>query len=58
MNSLSDGLFLRTDTNEVDAALLQLCSSQLKLLQLYTDIQLLHSAADTDACSDNVSEQR
>uniref|UniRef100_A0A8C2XCZ3 RAB3 GTPase activating protein subunit 2 (non-catalytic) n=1 Tax=Cyclopterus lumpus TaxID=8103 RepID=A0A8C2XCZ3_CYCLU len=33
---------------EVDEALLQLCSSQLKLLQLYTDIQNLHSGADRE----------
>ncbi|XP_029316104.1 rab3 GTPase-activating protein non-catalytic subunit isoform X3 [Cottoperca gobio] len=41
------------DPEEVDPALLQLCSSQLKLLQLYTDIQHLHSAADMEACSKN-----
>ncbi|XP_039993735.1 rab3 GTPase-activating protein non-catalytic subunit isoform X1 [Xiphias gladius] len=41
------------DPEEVDTALLQLCSSQLKLLQLYTDIQQLHSAADIEACSEN-----
>ncbi|XP_054470237.1 rab3 GTPase-activating protein non-catalytic subunit isoform X1 [Anoplopoma fimbria] len=41
------------DPEEVDAALLQLCSSQLKLLQLYTDIQKLHSGADNEACSEN-----
>ncbi|XP_078145700.1 rab3 GTPase-activating protein non-catalytic subunit isoform X1 [Centroberyx gerrardi] len=40
------------DPEAVDEALLQLCSSQLKLLQLYTDIQQLHSAAHTDACSE------
>nr|XP_033498150.1 rab3 GTPase-activating protein non-catalytic subunit isoform X2 [Epinephelus lanceolatus] len=43
------------DPEAVDAALLQLCSSQLKLLQLYTDIQNLHSAADIEACSKNDS---
>ncbi|XP_070776187.1 rab3 GTPase-activating protein non-catalytic subunit [Enoplosus armatus] len=43
------------DPEEVDTALLQLCSTQLKLLQLYTDIQQLHSAADTEACSQNDS---
>ncbi|XP_070983894.1 rab3 GTPase-activating protein non-catalytic subunit-like [Oncorhynchus clarkii lewisi] len=39
------------DPEAVDEALLQLCSSQLKLLQLYTDIQQLHSTveASTDA---------
>uniref|UniRef100_A0A4W6CGE5 RAB3 GTPase activating protein subunit 2 (non-catalytic) n=1 Tax=Lates calcarifer TaxID=8187 RepID=A0A4W6CGE5_LATCA len=36
------------DPEEVDTDLLQLCSSQLKLLQLYTDIQQLHSAAGTE----------
>uniref|UniRef100_A0A7N6BYD9 RAB3 GTPase activating protein subunit 2 (non-catalytic) n=1 Tax=Anabas testudineus TaxID=64144 RepID=A0A7N6BYD9_ANATE len=41
------------DPNEVDAVLGQLCSSQLKLLQLYTDIQQLHSTADREACSEN-----
>ncbi|XP_047200713.1 rab3 GTPase-activating protein non-catalytic subunit isoform X2 [Girardinichthys multiradiatus] len=44
-----------TDTNEVEASLLQLCSSHLKLLQLYTDIQQLQSAANTEACSENDS---
>ncbi|KAG8013501.1 Rab3 GTPase-activating protein non-catalytic subunit [Nibea albiflora] len=41
------------DPEEVDTPLLELCSSQLKLLQLYTDIQHLHSAADTEASSTN-----
>ncbi|XP_029982062.1 rab3 GTPase-activating protein non-catalytic subunit isoform X2 [Sphaeramia orbicularis] len=40
------------DPEEVDPALLQLCSSQLKLLQLYSDIQQLHSAADAEPSSD------
>lgn len=40
------------DPEEVDPALLQLCSSQLKLLQLYSDIQQLHSAADAQSSSD------
>uniref|UniRef100_A0A667Y7Q3 RAB3 GTPase activating protein subunit 2 (non-catalytic) n=1 Tax=Myripristis murdjan TaxID=586833 RepID=A0A667Y7Q3_9TELE len=44
------------DPEAVDEALLQLCSSQLKLLQLYTDIQQLHSAADTDTSSEAVKE--
>lgn len=49
------GLYLFiTDPEEVDAALLQLCSSQLKLLQLYTDIQELHSGGDRDACPEDV----
>ncbi|XP_030574054.1 rab3 GTPase-activating protein non-catalytic subunit isoform X2 [Archocentrus centrarchus] len=43
------------DPEEVDAALLQLCSSQLKLLQLYTDIQQLHSAADVEPSAENDS---
>ncbi|XP_039642332.1 rab3 GTPase-activating protein non-catalytic subunit isoform X2 [Perca fluviatilis] len=43
------------DPEAVDIELLQLCSSQLKLLQLYTDIQHLHSAADLEACSKNDS---
>ncbi|XP_028421635.1 rab3 GTPase-activating protein non-catalytic subunit isoform X2 [Perca flavescens] len=43
------------DPEAVDIELLQLCSSQLKLLQLYTDIQHLHSAADIEACSKNDS---
>ncbi|CAB1335014.1 unnamed protein product [Coregonus sp. 'balchen'] len=34
------------DPEAVDEALLQLCSSQLKLLQLYTDIQQLHSTVE------------
>uniref|UniRef100_A0A8C4H9Q9 RAB3 GTPase activating protein subunit 2 (non-catalytic) n=1 Tax=Dicentrarchus labrax TaxID=13489 RepID=A0A8C4H9Q9_DICLA len=41
--------FCITDPEEVDTALLQLCSSQLKMLQLYSDIQQLHSAADIEA---------
>uniref|UniRef100_A0A8C9ZGG8 RAB3 GTPase activating protein subunit 2 (non-catalytic) n=1 Tax=Sander lucioperca TaxID=283035 RepID=A0A8C9ZGG8_SANLU len=36
------------DPEAVDIELLQLCSSQLKLLQLYTDIQQLHSTADIE----------
>ncbi|XP_072546112.1 rab3 GTPase-activating protein non-catalytic subunit isoform X2 [Salminus brasiliensis] len=31
------------DPEAVDESLLQLCSSQLRLLQLYSDVQLLHS---------------
>ncbi|KAM7403977.1 hypothetical protein PAMA_004407 [Pampus argenteus] len=42
------------DPEEVDTVLVQLCSSQLKLLQLYTDMQHLHSAADTEACSETL----
>ncbi|XP_055361414.1 rab3 GTPase-activating protein non-catalytic subunit isoform X4 [Betta splendens] len=43
------------DSNEVDTTLLQLCCSQLKLLQVYTDIQQLHSGADIESCSENDS---
>ncbi|XP_078133227.1 rab3 GTPase-activating protein non-catalytic subunit isoform X2 [Sander vitreus] len=43
------------DPEAVDIELLQLCSSQLKLLQLYADIQHLHSAADIETCSKNDS---
>uniref|UniRef100_A0A4W4GYG6 RAB3 GTPase activating protein subunit 2 (non-catalytic) n=1 Tax=Electrophorus electricus TaxID=8005 RepID=A0A4W4GYG6_ELEEL len=39
----------------VDELLLQLCSSQLKLLQLYTDVQLLHSPDNSPTDSDSVS---
>uniref|UniRef100_A0A8C7SHB3 RAB3 GTPase activating protein subunit 2 (non-catalytic) n=1 Tax=Oncorhynchus mykiss TaxID=8022 RepID=A0A8C7SHB3_ONCMY len=37
---------LLANPEAVDEALLQLCSSQLKLLQLYTDIQQLHSTVE------------
>lgn len=40
------------DPEGVGSVLVQLCSSQLKLLQLYTDIQNLHSAVDTEASSE------
>uniref|UniRef100_A0A7N8Y7C6 RAB3 GTPase activating protein subunit 2 (non-catalytic) n=1 Tax=Mastacembelus armatus TaxID=205130 RepID=A0A7N8Y7C6_9TELE len=43
------------DPEEVDTALLQLCSSQLKMLQLYSDIQQLHSAAEIEADLENVT---
>ncbi|CAN9502010.1 unnamed protein product [Ophioblennius macclurei] len=43
------------DPNEVDSALLQLCSSQLKLLQLYSDVQQLHSDAETQDEPENDS---
>uniref|UniRef100_A0A4W5RCI0 RAB3 GTPase activating protein subunit 2 (non-catalytic) n=1 Tax=Hucho hucho TaxID=62062 RepID=A0A4W5RCI0_9TELE len=36
------------DPEAVDEVLFQLCSSQLKLLQLYTDIQQLHSTGETE----------
>uniref|UniRef100_A0A665UXX6 RAB3 GTPase activating protein subunit 2 (non-catalytic) n=1 Tax=Echeneis naucrates TaxID=173247 RepID=A0A665UXX6_ECHNA len=42
------------DPEEVDPALFQLCSSQLKLLQLYTDVQQLQSTSDTEVYSENV----
>ncbi|XP_016517570.1 rab3 GTPase-activating protein non-catalytic subunit-like isoform X3 [Poecilia formosa] len=51
-SALHDAL-KQQDADEVEASLLQLCSSQLKLLQLYSDIQQLQSAADTEACSGN-----
>ncbi|KAM4542363.1 rab3 GTPase-activating protein non-catalytic subunit isoform 2-T2 [Odontesthes bonariensis] len=41
--------------DELDASLLQLCSSQLKLLQLYTDMQQLQFAADPEISSENDS---
>ncbi|XP_008397864.1 rab3 GTPase-activating protein non-catalytic subunit isoform X1 [Poecilia reticulata] len=53
-SALHDAL-KQQDADEVEASLLQLCSSQLKLLQLYSDIQQLQSAADTEACSGNDS---
>ncbi|KAM3595515.1 uncharacterized protein V6R79_024591 [Siganus canaliculatus] len=43
------------DPDDVETVLHQLCSTQLRLLQLYTDIQNLHSAADTEASSTNES---
>ncbi|XP_058470844.1 rab3 GTPase-activating protein non-catalytic subunit isoform X2 [Solea solea] len=52
--SLYDNL-KQHDPEEVGTELLQLCSSQMKLLQLYSDIQQLHSAADTEDCSGNDS---
>uniref|UniRef100_A0AAX7U5Q2 RAB3 GTPase activating protein subunit 2 (non-catalytic) n=1 Tax=Astatotilapia calliptera TaxID=8154 RepID=A0AAX7U5Q2_ASTCA len=50
-----DDTLKRQEPGEVDAELLQLCSSQLKLLQLYTDIQQLHSAADVEETAENDS---
>lgn len=41
------------DPEEVDAGLLQFCSCQLKLLQLYMDMQQLHSAPDGTSFSSN-----
>ncbi|XP_078796486.1 rab3 GTPase-activating protein non-catalytic subunit isoform X2 [Oryzias latipes] len=40
---------------EVDVSLLQLCSSQLKLLQLYTNIQQLQAAARSEPALGHVS---
>ncbi|KAM8914619.1 rab3 GTPase-activating protein non-catalytic subunit isoform 2-T2 [Spinachia spinachia] len=54
ISALNDTL-KRQDPEEVDTALLQLCSSQLKLLQLYTNIQELHSGADREAFTENDS---
>ncbi|XP_054651379.1 rab3 GTPase-activating protein non-catalytic subunit isoform X2 [Dunckerocampus dactyliophorus] len=38
------------DPQQVDPVLLQQCSSQLKLLQLYSDIQHVHAAVHTECC--------
>ncbi|KAL2099030.1 hypothetical protein ACEWY4_005510 [Coilia grayii] len=38
------------DPEAVDESLLQLCSSQLKLLDLYTHIQLLHTQPNDEEC--------
>ncbi|XP_063039869.1 rab3 GTPase-activating protein non-catalytic subunit [Engraulis encrasicolus] len=38
------------DPEAVDESLLQLCSSQLKLLDLYTHIQLLHTEPNQEEC--------
>ncbi|XP_076848214.1 LOW QUALITY PROTEIN: rab3 GTPase-activating protein non-catalytic subunit [Brachyhypopomus gauderio] len=43
------------DPEAVDESLLQLCSSQLKLLQLYTDVQLLHSPDTSPTDPDTLS---
>lgn len=45
------------DPEAVDEVLFQMCSSQLKLLQLYTDIQQLHCTreATTDSHTEPVS---
>lgn len=48
------GVLFITDLEGMDTVLVELCSSQLKLLQLYTDIQQLHSTTDTQACSEAV----
>lgn len=41
------------DPEEVDAGVLQFCSCQLKLLQLYMDMEQLHSAPDGTSFSSN-----
>lgn len=46
------------DPEEVDAGVLQFCSSQLKLLQLYMDIQQLHSAPDAEARGTSLSSNQ
>ncbi|KAJ8274972.1 hypothetical protein COCON_G00095970 [Conger conger] len=47
------------DPEAVEESLLQLCSSQLKLLQLYTDIQALHSAStDTNMAPPSSIDER
>ncbi|XP_036006973.1 rab3 GTPase-activating protein non-catalytic subunit isoform X2 [Fundulus heteroclitus] len=51
-SALHDAL-QQQDAEEVEASLLQLCSSRLKLLQLYADIQQLRSDANTEGCSGN-----
>uniref|UniRef100_A0A8B9HL98 RAB3 GTPase activating protein subunit 2 (non-catalytic) n=1 Tax=Astyanax mexicanus TaxID=7994 RepID=A0A8B9HL98_ASTMX len=43
------------DPEAVDDTLLQLCSSQLKLLQLYSDVQLLHSPDTSPSETEPVS---
>nr|XP_046268193.1 rab3 GTPase-activating protein non-catalytic subunit isoform X2 [Scatophagus argus] len=52
--ALNDSL-KQQDPEEVDTPLLHFCSSQLKLLQLYKDIQHLHSAANIETHSENDS---
>ncbi|XP_062295888.1 rab3 GTPase-activating protein non-catalytic subunit isoform X3 [Scomber scombrus] len=50
-SALNDTL-KQQDPEGLDSVLVELCSSQLKLLQLYNDIQQLHSATDTQTCSE------
>uniref|UniRef100_A0A665UW43 RAB3 GTPase activating protein subunit 2 (non-catalytic) n=1 Tax=Echeneis naucrates TaxID=173247 RepID=A0A665UW43_ECHNA len=45
------------DPEEVDPALFQLCSSQLKLLQLYTDVQQLQSTSDTEDSMESLRDE-
>ena len=44
-----------SDPEAVDETLLQLCSSQLKLLQLYTDIQQLYAIGGSTTHTELVS---
>uniref|UniRef100_A0A8C1R1M1 RAB3 GTPase activating protein subunit 2 (non-catalytic) n=1 Tax=Cyprinus carpio TaxID=7962 RepID=A0A8C1R1M1_CYPCA len=46
------------DPEAVDESLLQFCSSQLKLLQLYTDVQLLHTPDTSPTEPEQVFLQR
>uniref|UniRef100_A0AAR2JAU7 RAB3 GTPase activating protein subunit 2 (non-catalytic) n=1 Tax=Pygocentrus nattereri TaxID=42514 RepID=A0AAR2JAU7_PYGNA len=43
------------DPEAVDESLLQLCSSQLRLLQLYTDVQLLHTPDSSPTETESLS---
>lgn len=43
------------DPEAVDESLVQFCSSQLKLLQLYTDVQLLHTPDTSPTESEHLS---
>ncbi|XP_051942627.1 rab3 GTPase-activating protein non-catalytic subunit isoform X2 [Hippocampus zosterae] len=42
------GALQQQDADQVDPVLMQLCSSRLKLLQLYTDIHHVNSSADSE----------
>uniref|UniRef100_A0A8C1MS13 RAB3 GTPase activating protein subunit 2 (non-catalytic) n=1 Tax=Cyprinus carpio TaxID=7962 RepID=A0A8C1MS13_CYPCA len=46
------------DPEAVDESLLQFCSSQLKLLQLYTDVQLLHTPDTSPTEPEQVYENK
>ncbi|XP_036450138.1 rab3 GTPase-activating protein non-catalytic subunit isoform X2 [Colossoma macropomum] len=43
------------DPEAIDESLLQLCSSQLRLLQLYTDVQLLHTPDSSPTETESLS---
>ncbi|KAA0711167.1 Rab3 GTPase-activating protein non-catalytic subunit RGAP-iso [Triplophysa tibetana] len=43
------------DPEETDESLVQFCSSQLKLLQLYTDVQLLHTPDTSPSETEHLS---